>query len=442
VSAKAAGEFLKIDRRILADSGTSGESGRNLHYLCDRIGPRFAGTPGYRAAAEFMLDVFRKYRLDSAELEPFEFLAWRRGEPAELAMLKPFDRTCPCYALPYGAPTGPGGVEAEVVNIGAGSDEDIKSKRKLIKGSFVLTTSKAAHRTDIFARCAALGAAGFILASGAEGMALPTGTVADGERTTMPAVGIGHESALLMERLAAEGAVRFRLTMNPSYERTTTWNVVGELTGTESPDELVVMGGHLDSHEIGPGAMDNAAGAVQVMEAARLLSKQRKHLKRTVRFIGFGAEEVGLLGSHHHARKHAARLRKARFMLNSDCPGLGNPKGLVFHKCPGAREYVESLSREMDTPIAFRERFHCHSDHYPFVLKGLPTAGMSAGRFSPSINHYAHMAADTPDKISLTDLREGAALAARVLLRASSDEDWPIKRRSPAEIKRLLSSGA
>jgi len=442
VSAKASSGFLAIDRRILADSGTSGESGRNLHHLCDRIGPRFAGTPGYRAAADYMLGVFKRYRLDNAELEPFEFLAWRRGEPAELAMLKPFDRDCPCYALPYGAPTGPGGVEADVVNIGAGSDDDIKSNRKLIKGGLVLTTSKAAHRTDIFARCAALGAAGFILASGAEGMALPTGTVADGERTTMPAVGIGHESALQIERLAAEGTVRFRLTMNPSYERTTTWNVVGELTGTRSPDELVVMGGHLDSHEIGPGAMDNAAGAVQVMEAARLLSKQRKHLKRTVRFIGFGAEEVGLLGSSHHAKKHSTRLRKARFMLNSDCPGLGSPKGLVFHKCPGAREYVESLAGEMDTPIAFRERFHCHSDHYPFVLKGLPTAGMIAGRFSPSVNHYAHMAADTPDKISLTDLRDGAALAARMLLRASSDENWPRMRRSPAQIKKLLASGS
>ena len=442
MSAKAATEFLKIDRRILADSGTSGESGRNLHHLCDRIGPRFAGTPGYRAAADYMLGVFKKYRLDSAELEPFEFLAWRRGEPAELAMLKPFERPCPCYALPYGAPTAPGGVEADVVSIGAGSEEEIEGNRKLIKGGLVLTTSKAAHRTDIFERCASLGAAGFILASGVEGMALPTGTVANGERTTMPAVGIGHESALQIERFVKEGTVRFRLTMNPSYELTTCWNVVGELTGTESPDELVVMGGHLDSHEIGPGAMDNAAGAVQVMEAARLLSKQRKHLKRTVRFIGFGAEEVGLLGSHHHAKKHSARLRRARFMLNSDCPGLGSPKGLVFHECPGAREYVESLSREMDTPIAFRERFHSHSDHYPFVLKGLPTAGMSSGRFSPSIRYYAHMAADTPDKISLTDLRDGAALAARMLLRASSDEDWPLTRRSPAEIKRLLSSGS
>jgi hypothetical protein len=432
--------FLAIDRKILADSGTSGESAKNLHVLCDEIGPRFAGTDGYRAAADFMLDAFKRYKLDNAELEGFDFLAWRRGEPATLTMKEPFDRPYPCYALPGGAPTGPDGAEAEVIDIGPGSNEDIKANRKGIKGRFVITSATAQHRTGIFERCAALGATGFILGSNVEGMVLPTGTVTDGERSTIPAIGIGHESALQIQRFAKENTLRFRITLNASFEQATTWNVVGELIGTEFPDELVIMGGHLDSHEIGPGALDNAAGAVQVMEAARLLAKHRKHLKRTVRFIGFAAEEVGLLGSHHHAKKHSAQLRKARFMLNSDCPSLGSPKGLAFHRCPGATPYVNMLSKQMETPISLGDRFHCNSDHYPFILQGLPTAGMGGGRFSPKIRHYVHMAADTLDKISLTDLREGAAFAARILLRAASDEDWPRMRRSPAQVKKLLAS--
>jgi len=440
VSAKKGNAFLAIDREILADSGTSGDVERNLYQLCDAIGPRFAGTPGYREAADFMLSQFERYGLENARLEPFDFLAWRRGKPAELVITTPFERACPCYALPYGAPTTRSGVEAEVVDIGAGSAGDIEANRKRIRGRFVMTSSKAAHRTGIFERCANLGAAGFLLYSTVDGMALPTGTVGNGKRTRMPAVGIGHESALQFQRIAGKGPLRLRLVVDASFKKTTTWNVVGELAGTEFPDELVIMGGHLDSHDIGPGALDNAAGAVQVMEAARLLAPQRKHLRRTLRFIGFAAEEVGLLGSHHHAKKHAARLKKARFMLNSDCPSMANPKGLVFHKCPGAEAYVAMLSKEMETPIAFNERFHSASDHFPFVLKGLPTAGMSGGRFAPRVQHFAHMAADTPDKISVTDLREGAAFAARILLRAASDERWPRMRRSAAQIKKLLAS--
>ncbi len=432
--------FLAIDRQILADSGTSGECADNLHVLCDEIGPRFAGTDGYRCAAEFMLGRFRRYKLGNVGLEPFEFTAWRRGKPAELTMTEPLVKSYPCYALPYGAPTGSDGVEAELVDVGDGGADEVEARRKSIKGRFVITSAGGRHRMDIFKHCESLGAAGFVLGSRVEGMMLPTGSVTNGSEATIPAIGIARESALQIQRLSRRGRPRFRLTTDVTYERATSWNVVGELTGAENGDELVVMGGHLDSHEIGPGAFDNAAGAVQVMEAARLLAKRRRHLKRTVRFIGFGGEEVGLLGSHHHAKKHAAQLRKARFMLNSDCPSQASPKGLAFHACPQAKPYIEMLAEEMGTPIALRDRFHCHSDHYPFVLKGVPTAGMGGGRFASGVRNFGHMAADTPDKISLTDLREGAAFAARILLRAASDDRWPRMRRSPAQVRKLVSS--
>ncbi len=430
--------FLAIDRQILADSGTSGECAENLHVLCDEIGPRFAGTDGYRRAAEFMLERFRQYKLENAALEPFEFTAWRRGEPAVLTMQEPRVLSYDCYALPYGAATGPAGITAQLVDIGGGSPDEVEANRKQIKRRIVMTTASARHRIDVYEHCVSLGAAGFVLSASVAGMILPTGTVANGELGVIPAVGIAHEGALQIQRLAKRGRPVLTLTTDALVEPATTWNVVGELTGTEFPDELVIMGGHLDSHEIGPGALDNAAGAVQVMEAARLLARRRKHLKRTVRFIGFAAEEVGLLGSHHHARKHAAKMRKARFMLNSDCPSRGRPKGLTFHQCPKAEPYVEMLAKQMETPIACQDRFHTHSDHYPFVLKGVPTAGMGGGRFAPSTQHFVHMAGDTPDKISLTDLREGAAFAARILLRAANDEHWPRMRRSAAQVRALV----
>lgn len=427
--------FRAIDERILADSRTSGGVAENLFALCDGIGPRFAGTDGYRRAAEFMLGRFRGCRLDRAELEPFEFTAWRRGEPAQFSMTAPLARNYGCYTLPYGAATPPRGVTAGLVDIGAGSSAEIEADRRRIKGRFVLTTATGGHRTGTYAQCAALGAAGFILGNTVEGMMLHTGAVASGRGGALPAVSIGCESAREIRRLLKQGALRFRLVTHATLEPATTWNVVGELRGREHPDELVVMGGHLDSHEIGPGAFDNAAGAVMVMEAARLLAKQRRHLKRTVRFIGFAGEEIGLLGSHFHARAHAGELRRARFMLNCDTPSLGRPRGLGFHKCPKAAGYMAKLAVQMGTEIVCQNREHRHSDHYPFILQGVPTAGIAGGTQRPSVQHYTHMAADTPEKIALPDLQDAAAFAARVLLRAASDDQWPRMRRTAAEVK-------
>lgn len=429
---------IAIDRRILKEAACSAELTRNLSVLCDGIGPRFAGTAGYRQAAEFMLGRFRACKLDNPHLEPFPFTAWRRGEPSTLAMLTPSVRDYDCYALCYSAATPAKGVTARVVDIGSGSEAEIKAKQRQIKGRFVLTTGTSGHRTAIYARCADLGAAGFILGSTMPGMLLQTGTVANGKGGAIPAVNIALESLLQIKRLASMpgGTAQLHLRVDVALEADVTWNVVGELRGTEVPDEWVLIGGHLDSHEIGPGAYDNGAGALMVMEVARLLARQRRYLKRTIRFIGFAAEEIGLLGSHYHAKAHAAELRKARFMLNCDTPMLGKPHGFGFHECPKAEAYLAGLSKAMGEPILFQNRHHCHSDHYPFILQRVPTAGVASGPQDPPVKHFYHMAADTADKVRIDDLQATAAFAARALLRIANDANWPDMQRSKAEVAR------
>lgn len=417
--------FLAIDRELLGDSGTSDELENNLMHLCDRIGPRFAGTEGYRRAADFMLDKFSSYGLDNPHLEAFEFNAWKRGAPAECRVLSPFIHHLDCYALPYGAATGSKGLEADLIDIGPGGEKEVEKAADQIRGRCVLTDGKGRHRQEIYEHCVNSGAAAFMLSGAVPGGMLGTGSVADSAGGKIPAASLTYEGAHLVRRQLEHGAVRIRLVTDCSLEPDTTWNVVAELTGTDFPDEWVVMGGHLDSHDIGPGAFDNGAGAVMVMEAARLLSKHRGKLRRTLRFIGFAGEEVGLLGSHHHAEKHSVALQKARFMLNCDTPALGRPRGLAFHNCPEAEAYVKQLADQLGTPLVFQTRSHCYSDHYPFTLQNVTTSGIGGGQFGTAVQHFAHMAADTPEKISITDLRECAAFAAQVLIRAANDENWP-----------------
>lgn len=431
--------FIDIDREILADSGTSREVEKNLLSLCDDIGPRFAGTDGYRRAADFMLGRYKSYGFENARLEPFPFTAWRRGKKAEFTTVSPRQHTFECYMLPYGAATGSEGIEAELVHIGNGSPDQINAHADDIRGRFVLSPCTGTHRTEVYARCVELGAVGFVFSNSTPGMILATGSAANAEEGKIPAVGIAYETALYIQRLLKEKGKRprFRLITSGGFEASTTWNVVAELPGTDFPDEPVIMGGHLDSHDIGPCAYDNGAGAVMVLEAARLLTARKRHLKRPIRFINFAAEEIGLLGSRYHASQHAEELRKARFMLNCDMPSLGRPRGLGFHECPKAATYLDALSEQMGMDLVCQNRSHCHSDHYPFILQGLPTAGVAGGKFGPAIQHFYHCAADTPDKISFTDLRDCAAFAARFLIRAANDENWPDMRRTPEEIDKF-----
>lgn len=431
-------EWTSIDRNIIADAYTSNETRDILYTLCDDIGARFAGTEGDRIAVEFIQRKLREYRLDTVATEPFDLALWRRGEPAELSIVEPFVRHYPCFALPYGALTPEHGLAGPLVDIGPGAKEDIEKLRDRIRGAIVLTIGGGAHRCEIYGRASDAGAIGFVLMSRATGMMLPTGTVGSGKAGPIPAIGIANESGLQILRMTNGKNATLRIVTHDVVEPGRACNVVGELRGTEFPDEIVIVGGHMDSHDIGPGAVDNATGTTEVIEAARLLAGQRQHLKRTVRFVTFGAEEIGLLGSSHHVRSHADEMPKVRLMLNLDSLKMSRPKGLMFHRWAQAEEYVETLRRQMQEPLTFRQGLHQHSDHFPFVLAGVPTAEICGGPHASVVQGYGHMAGDTADKVSLIDLREEATLSARVALRAANDPNWPFLNRSQEEVAELL----
>ncbi len=427
--------FLAMDREIIADAFTSDYTKTALYTLCDDIGIRFAGTEGEKRGAEYIAQQFSA--LDSVRIEEFPFTAWRRGPAAETVYANNGE-IIPCLSLPYGAPSAKEGVTAEVVDIGAGAPKEIERLRKQIQGRLVMTEATAIHRGEIYGRVIEAGARAFILKGSVPGMLLPTGCVSFGKAGDIPAVGIPLESGLKIRRRLLEGPVTLTVKTFDSFEEGVSRNVVGEIRGSEYPDEYVLTGGHMDSHDVAPGAMDNASGTVCVMEAARLLLPHKGKLKRTIRFITFGGEEVGLLGSHNYAKVHEKDMPATRFMLNMDCVSHFRPKGLNFHKVSGAEAYTAELRQQMREPLPYSESIHAHSDHFPFLLKGVPSGDIGGGPFNGGVRAFCHMAGDTPDKVSLIDLREQAALAARFLLRASNDPRWPLKNRSSQEVDTLL----
>jgi len=420
--------FPPIDQQILDAAQASSETEINLYTLCDDIGPRFVATPGNDRAAAFILERFEAYGLDNAATEPFDMSVWRRGS-ASLEVTTPFEMALPCYDLPYAPPTGRGGIERPLIDVGWGTDEEIEQFAGQLKGNMALVSQPSRHRSAIYHACVDAGAVAFLIANPTPGLLLNTGSVGSGEWGAIPAVSITYEHAHRLLRSMEHSPVTARLETHSHCEDATTANVVGELIGGERPDELIVVGGHFDSHEIGPGAYDNAAGTVVMMEVARLLADQRQHLGRTVRFIGFTAEEVGVIGSERYAAAHEGDVARTRLMVNLDMPGTSTPWVLAMHAYPELEPHVDTLARQLGADVKGRAMDHNHSDFAAFKRRGVPALGLMGSGRNMKHGGFGHMAADTPEKVPTDGLTDAAAFIARLVLRAASDADWPFVKQ-------------
>jgi Zn-dependent M28 family amino/carboxypeptidase len=262
-----------------------------------------------------------------------------------------------------------------------------------------------------------------------------------GRVVRFPAVGTSKEVAAYLGRLQKKGKVKVKITADHESGPTVTWNIVGEILGKEKPDEIILAGAHFDGHDIAPGAMDDAAGACVVMEAARLLARHKGIVKRTIRFITFPGEEVGDFGSGGYALGHLEEHDKIKFMFNLDGAGRASKPGVMVQGWPDAINFFKNISKEMGQPMPVDVSFSLYSDHMPFSLRGIHTASLRGGSsftgWSGS-RGWGHTKADTLDKVDIRDMREAAANLARILLRTANAEDIPFQRKSKEEIVEML----
>ena len=440
--------YVSLDQLIVGDIYTSTDAMDNLSVLCDDFGSRFGGTDGERLAAVFMQAKLEEYGLSEVHLEPIEYLGWTRGE-ARLEIISPIQKTIPCITLPYSPPVE---MEGEIIDMGDGAPDDFELRADQIKGKIVMTNSvfnpknlkRWVHRKEKFGRSVLAGASGFIFVNHYPGYGPATGGIGHkGQAALIPGVSISHEDGAFIQRLAKrKGIVQIRLTTTDKFLPTTSWNILGDLPGNQFPNEIVMLGCHYDGHDISQGASDPASGVVAVMEAARTLAKYASSLPRTIRFILWGVEEIGLLGSRAYAEQHAGDLKNIRFYLNMDAAGGVSPKDINLHEWGALGETFERYRDEMALDFDIGQSFHTASDHYPLLLKGVPTGGIEAVGQSRSGRGYGHTRYDTVDKLTLTGLRDAASLAARLALRIASEEDWPVTQRDEEAVAELLKQPA
>jgi Zn-dependent M28 family amino/carboxypeptidase len=433
---------LSVDRQMTGDIYTSSEIMDNLAILCDEFGSRFGGTEGERLAAEFMRDKMGAYGLQNVRLEPLKFLAWKRAE-ASLEVLSPVHRTIPCISLPH-APAGT--VEADLIDMGDGSPEAFNQRALELRGQVAMTNSVVSpvgskrwiHRNDKLGYSLLAGAEAFIFVNHYPGFGPATGGIGHGGGLAkIPGISVSYEDGAALSRLVEKvGRVRIRIKTQDEAFEATSWNVVGEIPGRSK--QQIMLGCHYDGHDISQGAQDPASGAVAVLEAARVLAKYADKPAFTLRFALWGVEEIGLLGSKAYVKEHADELDKIRFYLNMDSAGAIPKKGIVVNEWPKLVPVFEAWAKEMSLPFKVGQSIHAFSDHFPFLMAGVPTGGIESVVKDLSGRGYGHTAYDTLDKANIRSLREAADLAARVGLRMANEKEWPAHRRSDKAVAKLF----
>ncbi len=448
-------DLLKIEQEIIGDIFTTGESMKVLRELCDDIGHRFGGSESERAGAEFLKSKMIEYGLANVNVEEFSLASWERG-PASLHLTSPVQRDYTCVAMPYSCAAD---LEAELIDVGEGELADYERLKDLIPGRIVVTAAETnkpgerkSHRIVKFNWAVEYGAAGVVFINQNPGLLHITGALfgytkiqnpAEDWESPIPGVGVSWEAGQsilrLIERSNGEGTLHLK-TENRTFASTSR-NVVGEIVGSEFPDEVVLIGGHFDGHDIAQGAGDDGAGTITGLEAGRALAKYKGQLKRTVRVICFGSEEIGLLGAFHHAQSHDPA--SFRFVMNLD--GAGRGKGgndvLTLSEWPELTPWFEQWMKDHEYDFEMKQQIGPYSDHYPFALRGVPNGTLNNHELAPGQvgRGYGHTEADTLDKIYLRGLQMSSILAARLALSIANAEDWPaVQMRTDAEVREAV----
>jgi carboxypeptidase Q len=403
---------------------------QQLEYITDSIGPRPQGSPQADAAARYVADELRKLGLD-VHLEPMPVHRFERGiDAGELVeypgQVEGTKQKIYVTALRGNSPTPEAGITADVIVVN-NFDELKQLGREKVAGKIVLFNEIFDHQKALAGQAggaygeavryravgavaaAELGAVGSLVRSAGDGAyRLPhTGSGVD---FTIPAGAVTAEDAGLIARLAARGRVRIHLTLTTKLgPEAQGYNVIADVKGSEHPEQVVIVSGHLDSWDLGTGAIDDGAGVVVAMEAAELIHKLNLHPRRTLRVIAWMNEEMGATGADAYAKDHAVDAANHIAAIESD---LGAEHPLGFH-AKISEEALKQLSPVQDALSKIGANLiqivpqSPETDIEPLAKNGVPVFGI----WQNGITYftYHHTPADTFDKVDPHELRENAA---------------------------------
>lgn len=445
----------EADNRILNEIHDRNEIMPNLEYLSDMIGQRLTGSENLRRANDWTKQKFADYGLANPHLEAWTIAhTWTRGT-AMGKIVNPAEHPLTMASFAW-APGTNGTVRGHIVYVNARSLEELDQYKGKLKGAIVIAAEPAllppagepapnpvlipygdsfllvhperpnAHpvqytpayihflmgRNDFFKK---EGVLAMLWDSGKpDGLLNMTGLGGrDYGIAPIPAAFITSENYTLIWRLLKRGPVEAELAISNTIgdKPTEVYNTVAEIRGSEKPDEIVVLGAHLDSWDLGTGSTDNGTGAMVVLEAARALQKLDLHPKRTIRFVLFSGEEQGLNGSRAYVEAHKAELPKISAALIHDT-GTGRVTSISLMRNYQDREVMDQVVKPLKAVglLELTERWMTGSDHASFEKAGVP--GFFCLQDPADYFETHHSQADTFDQANGDSLTEGAQVMA------------------------------
>ena len=435
------GEIKAVTQAIVDEIDKHSELMANIEYLCDMIGPRLTGSVGLAKANRWTRDKFQQYGLSNAHLEPWTIdRAWTRGE-AKGRVVAPVEQRILVESAGW-SPSTKGSLRGPVLYVKAQSSDELAPYKGKLKGAWVLLSEVSVQpspkqprgnadaefrrRVRDFTRMRgfrqeqrkfliAEGVAGILRDSNKEhGLVNMTTAISNFSTAELPDAFLTTESYGLIWRLLKRGPVEIELDLKNTFSdgEVEVYNTVAELPGASKPDEVVILGGHIDSWDLGTGATDDGTGIMAVLEAARALKTVGAKPKRTIRFVLFSGEEEGLHGSRAYAKAHEKEMAKISGVLVHDM-GTGRVKSIGLQGRYDLREVMERVVEPFKEAVNLEElsmRTMMGTDHLSFLPFGVPAFAVVQDEAEYRKTH--HTESDTFDKVYADEINQGAKVLA------------------------------
>ncbi|WMS87741.1 M20/M25/M40 family metallo-hydrolase [Pleionea litopenaei] len=393
-----------------------------LESLTTEVGPRMAGTPGDARAVAWAENKFKELKFDRVWKEPVKLRQWNRGiEKAEI--ISPFPQPVMITALGNSIGTGEEGVRGEIIHFETFEDLQ-KAEAGEVRGKIVFISHKmhktrdgSAYGRAVAARSKGASVAGekgakaiVIRSIGTDNDRLPhTGNMNYAEGVTqIPAAALSNPDADLILNQLKRGKVEIGMTMTSDIgDEYTSYNVIGEITGSENPEELIVIGGHLDSWDLGTGAVDDGAGVAITIAAAKLIADYERP-KRTIRVVLWAAEEIGLVGARAYAKAHADNINNHITAAESDF-GAGPIWSFDWSSANDESAFVAQLEQLLNPLGIVRGQPKSTSGPDLWPLRALGMSTFALRQDGTDYFDLHHTANDTLDKVDPEHLKQNLA---------------------------------
>jgi hypothetical protein len=421
----------------------------DLQSLTDEVGGRATGSPANLRSVEWALARFREAGVE-ARKEAFSMPGlWLERSAQATVRGEGVDFSPRVAAMPFSTSTPAGGLTVPLLDAGKGTEQDFQRLGEKAKEAFVLVETEELKDVEglfreyeeaaaIEQKAFAAGVAGVVYMGSRPNNLLYRHNASQGYQNTRPMLVMERDGALRAMRLLRAGraltlATEVDIQSGPAYE---SYNVIGEIRGSMRPEEVVVVGAHLDSWDLGTGALDNGANVVLLIDVARQMKRLGLKPARTIRFALWNGEEQGMYGSGGYTQRHEAQL-DTHVMAASFDIGCGRITGFFTNGRPElpplvdrALEPVKGLGpfTQVDAPIV-------GTDNFDFLLHGVPNlvANQEPALYGPNY----HARSDELDKCDPQQLRLNAAIAA-ALTWGFAQMDAKLPRHTRAQVEELM----